>query len=159
MDDNDRKRRPSRWGDQASNNFRPNGPQGPNAGPFNSGPGVGPMGGPMMGPGGPRGGGKGLLGQGPSLLGAPKSLMSLPVNPPASLMAANNSSQPAFPPGYGEGGFNEEQVKTFLKTQRDALQVTPKSFIDIFVNISHRSRYSALSTKPDNEFGGSHYSC
>jgi hypothetical protein len=142
MDDGDRKRRPSRWGDQAPNNFRQNGPQGPNGGPFMSGPGVGPIGGPgpMMGPGGPRGGGKGLLGQGPALLGgAPKSLMSLPVNPPASLMAANNSAHPAFPPGYGEGGFDEEQVKTFLKSQRDALQVilkpqTGESYVRTLIN-------------------------
>jgi len=128
MDDNDRKRRPSRWGDQAPNNFRKNGP---NTGPFMPGPGAGSMGGPMMGPGGPRGGGKGLLGQGPSLLGvaAPKSLMSLPANPPASLMAANNSSHPAFPPGYGEGGFNEGEVKAFLKSQRDALQVLNECYV------------------------------
>ena len=79
------------------------------------------MGGPM----GPRLG-KGLLGQGPlSLLGnAPKSLMSIPVAVPASLLPSNQpAAQSALPPGYLEGGFDEEQVKTFLKAQREALQV------------------------------------
>ena len=84
------------------------------------------MGGPM-GPGliAPRLG-KGLLGQGPlSLLGnAPKSLMSIPVAVPASLLPSNQpAAQSALPPGYLEGGFDEEQVKTFLKAQREALQV------------------------------------
>ena len=89
------------------------GPGGPMGGPG------GPMGGPggmMGGPGGPMGpigprSGKGLLGSGP------KSLMSLPIVPPASLM-----QNQAFPPGYGEGSMDEEQIKSFLKAQREALQ-------------------------------------
>ena len=133
MDNGERRKRPSRWGDQANSNFRPNLPQ--QNGPFMGGPG-GPMGGPggpMGGHGGPMGGpgmrvgghsgpqmssggplstrpGKGLLGE------APRALMSLPIAPPAALLPT-----PSFPPGYDDGNMGEDQIKDFLKAQREAL--------------------------------------
>ena len=146
MDDNDRKRRPSRWGEQPPANFRPNGP--PQNGPFMSGPG-GPMGGPggmMGGPGGPMlpRSGKGLLGQAPPLLGnGPKSLMSLPVVPPVSLMQTQ-----AFPPGYGEGSMDEDQIKSFLKAQREALQGAVNALTRKLDNPQTRAR--SRSPEPRN---------